>query len=216
MQLLVLWILLQWSCLHIVLIFGTYSIVYKTRYISQGSVSSNLEQTKFPFFFPLFFVKSTHSLQKNSDIVKISSLVTLLRYTLQLNTTRITITAIADQDMHVLHTNDFCTQQEDDWTTNRDYSMESAHERFLFTSCDASKKKKKNGRVNAANEWVFLCIATSEIKSFKYFPWNNIFILYILRFFSRRHISNVFYFAICLHTNFPTERLCFEKKDKDN
>ena len=99
MQLLVLWILLQWSCLHIVLIFGTYSIVYKTRYISQGSVSSNLEQTKFPFFLPLFFVKSTHSLQKNSDNVKISSLVTLLRYTLQLNTTRVTITAIADKDM---------------------------------------------------------------------------------------------------------------------
>ena len=148
MQLLVLWILLQWSCLHIVPIFGTYSIVYKTRYISQGSVSSNLEQTKFPFFLPLFFVKSTHSLQKNSDNVKISSLVTLLRYTLQLNTTGVTITAIADQDMHVLYTNDFCAQQEDDWTTNRDCSMESAHERFLFTSCDASTK---NGRVSALN-----------------------------------------------------------------
>ena len=43
---------------------------------------------------------------------------------------------------------------------NGDYSTESAHKRFLFTSCDASKKK--NQQVSEAKCRKFCCIATSE------------------------------------------------------
>ena len=41
---------------------------------------------------------------------------------------------------------------------NGDYSTESAHKRFLFTSCDASKKNEQS----EAKCRKFCCIATSE------------------------------------------------------
>ena len=70
--------------------------------------------------------------------------------------------------------------------------MESAHERYLFTSCDASKTH-------------FFCVFldASFLDAFKHFPWYDVFISYISRFFHDRHISksNMFYFVICLHTN---------------
>lgn len=42
------------------------------------------------------------------------------------------------------------------YLSKRDYSMKSAHERFLFTNRNASK----NERVSAVDEWVCWCCAT--------------------------------------------------------
>ena len=62
---------------------------------------------------------------------------------------------------------------------NSDYSMESAHERFLFTSCEASKipTSERSKRVS------FLMHRNWGVKSFKHFPWYDVFISYKLRFF---------------------------------
>ena len=77
----------------------------------------------------------------------------------------------------------------------------------------------------------FLCISATEQKSFEQFPWYDVFISYILRFFHGRHISKIrnhlmqkqktppnpqraaieddflIFLGICLRTNLPTERL---------
>ena len=69
----------------------------------------------------------------------------------------------------------------------RDYFMENARVRFLFTSWVVSE----NERMNAANEWVFWYNSTSEYKNrTKHFPWCNLFILLILRLLKTRWKSN--------------------------
>ena len=42
---------------------------------------------------------------------------------------------------------------------------------------------KKTERVSAATEWVFDVSQQVNKKSFKHFPWYDVFTLYILRFF---------------------------------
>ena len=57
---------------------------------------------------------------------------------------------------------------------NIDYSMMSAHERFLFTSCDTSNKRTGEYSIHR-NE---------EIKSLKHFPRYHVLISDVLGFFS--------------------------------
>ena len=91
--------------------------------------------------------------------------------------------------------------------------MESAHERFLFASCDATNERSERDVLRIFHDRHISKIG-SHLSARAKTPSSLQFGVIIQSQFTTIYFfSN---FAICLYTNLLMERFYFEKKDKDN